>query len=123
LNSLRREGRAERLPRRVVWGWLGAAAAVALVAVTAWSLVRVWSLPSAQDQVARDVVSDHVRSLLAGPLLQVESTSQHTVKPWFNKKKVDFSPTVKDLTQQGFVLKGGRQDYVDGKLVAVIVYQ
>jgi anti-sigma factor RsiW len=76
-----------------------------------------------QDQrVLGDVTSAHVRSLQGDHLTDVQTSDQHTVKPWFNGK-VDIAPPVVDLTAQGFTLLGGRLDYIDGKAVASIVYR
>jgi anti-sigma factor RsiW len=69
-----------------------------------------------------DVVSAHVRSLQVQHLTDVQTSDQHTVKPWFNGK-VAVAPPVVDLTAQGFTLIGGRLDYIDGKDVASIVYR
>ena len=108
--------------RAFTWGWprvlvpLAAAAVVLLVTVP--SLMR----PSTEDRLSQEIVSAHVRSLMASHLTDVASTDQHTVKPWFNGK-LPFSPPVTDLAAQGFPLIGGRLDYVENHPVAALVYQ
>jgi anti-sigma factor RsiW len=72
--------------------------------------------------IANEVVSAHLRSLQPGHLTDVETSDQHTVKPWFNGK-LDVAPPVIDLTAQGFTLIGGRLDDINGETVAAIVYR
>ena len=73
-------------------------------------------------RIAGDLVSAHLRSLQDARLTDVETSDQHTIKPWFNGK-LDVAPPVVDLTANGFTLLGGRLDYLDDKPCAVIVYK
>jgi anti-sigma factor RsiW len=92
-------------------GGFALAACLALV----FLLPHTSSLPDA-------VVSDHIRALQPGHLMDVVSTDQHTVKPWFDGR-LNFAPPVKDLKDQGFPLTGGRLDYLVGEPVAALIYQ
>ncbi len=119
-SSLRREEKPQPLIFR--WRWAIAAAALLAAVVIIWSVATISSRQSPDDVLAQEVVASHVRSLMANHLTDVPSSDRHTVKPWFDGK-LDFSPTVKDLTPQGFSLNGGRLDYIGNRPVAALVYQ
>jgi len=106
----------------IPWVFVPFALAAALAVVLA--ILKPGGIPdrSRTNALAEEVISSHVRSLLATHLLDVPSTDQHTVKPWFDGK-LKFSPPVQDFAEHGFRLIGGRLDYLDGREVAAVVYQ
>ena len=120
-SAVRREAK-EKPAEQSWWRWPMVAASFAAVVLAVWAVFVIFNRPASDTLVAQEVVSSHVRSLMAQHLMDVPSSDQHTVKPWFDGK-LDFSPPVKDLTAQGFELKGGRLDYIDNRPVAALIYQ
>lgn len=111
-NRIRPWAILDRLGR---WSLLPAAAALAA------SLLLQITPPASDMALPRDIVAGHIRSLLADHLTDVTTSDQHTVKPWFSGR-VDFAPPVIDLADRRFPLVGGRADYLDGRVVAALVY-
>lgn len=105
-------------PRRL---WRGAAFGALFAAAGLLIAFFVLQPHNQSDRITAELVDAHVRSLQPGHLTDVLSTSEHTVKPWFDGK-LDFIPPVSDFSMQGFPLVGGRMDVIDGHDVAVLVY-
>lgn len=111
-------GFSVHIPRAFWNGVFSGIGATALAACL--GLFLLW--PRAQDQIARDVVDAHVRSLMASHLVDVASSDHHTVRPWFDGR-IDIAPPADNFAAQGFALLGGRLDYIDGRRAAVMVYR
>ena len=112
-------------PATPAWAWkltTGFATAAALALAIALGVVLHQQSNTGQAFAQNEVVDNHIRSLLMNHLADVDSTDQHTVKPWFNGK-LSFSPKVTDFSDKGFPLIGGRLDTMEGETVAALVYK
>jgi anti-sigma factor RsiW len=101
------------------WAFGSSAIAAALLV---WAIGITFFSPQRTSHTVEDVVSAHIRSLMADHLTDLASSERHTVKPWLSGR-LDFAPTVPDLSSEGFSLLGGRLDYLYDKAVAAVVYQ
>jgi anti-sigma factor RsiW len=120
--AVRRASPAAGRPHGWTWRWLSIAASLAFIALMLWRLVPVLPGSSSDDRLTQELIAGHVRSLMVSHLTDVPSSDQHTVKPWF-EGKLDFSPPVADVTEQGFPLVGGRLEYLGNRAVAAVVYR
>src|SRR5204863_276784 len=83
------------------------------------ALAAAVALVPRADPLADEAIAAHARSLQLDHALDVPTSDQHTVKPWF-EGKVGFAVPVRDYSADGFALAGGRLDYLDGRPAAAI---
>ena len=106
------------------WNWHNASvmAAAAIAVVAAIVSIPMLRTSREADAVATEILDNHLRALQAVHQVDVPSSDQHTVKPWF-QGKTDFSPPVPDLTRDDFILVGGRLEVIRQQPAAAIVYR
>src|SRR6202171_3390322 len=105
------------------WRWLtGGALAGCTATVLAWVLGTAVIDWRTNDDLAVDAVATHVRATLGNHLIEVASSDRHTVKPWLSAR-LDYSPPVQDLANEGFALSGGRLDTLERQPIATLVYR
>ena len=107
-----------RFSSRPSWRALAASVAVAAFLGSGATWLAVSPGPADADMV----VANHLRALMATQPVDVGSSDQHTVKPWFNGR-IPEAPRVVDLASEGFPLVGGRIDVIGRTPVATLVYR
>jgi anti-sigma factor RsiW len=93
-------------------------AAVVLVAISLGTM----TLLRRNTDTDRQIADIHLNTISSLNPVDVISTDQHTVKPWF-QGKVPFTFNVPDLANSPFTLVGGRVAYVNGSPTALLLFQ
>jgi anti-sigma factor RsiW len=108
-----------RRASRPIWMAIAASLVVAVLgsAIATSTFMRL----ADGEMLDNEFIDSHLRALKATRPVDVVSTDQHTVKPWFNGKAIP-SPEVVDTSAQGFPLVGGRIDVIRDTPVPVVVY-
>lgn len=122
--EFRKKIQAQILPRKharvAAWTWIPAGVAVAAILVLAlWFTRPAKNLGSA---ALGEIVDMHVAALASANPVDVVSTDQHTVKPWF-EGKLPFAVNLPDLTNTPFTLLGGRVAYLAQTPGAGLLFQ
>jgi anti-sigma factor RsiW len=123
VGAVRVSARPQLRPTSDRWRWLsGGVLAGCTASVFAWMLGTTVLAWRANEDFAVAAVGAHVRATLGDHLIEVASSDRHTVKPWLSAR-LDYSPPVQDLANEGFTLIGGRLDYLERRAVATLVYR
>ena len=84
ISAIRKAEKREAPARLLSWRWVGVAASFALLMVVSWGLFRVLSGPPPDEALAREVVSSHVRSLMASHLAEIWRASAQSATSQVN---------------------------------------
>jgi hypothetical protein len=77
-SALHGEAEPEQRSPLIPWRWLTAGAALLAAVVVIWALTAIFSRPAAGDVLAQEIVSSHVRSLMAAHLTDAVFRSTHS---------------------------------------------
>ena len=122
MRMTRVQARSANLP--LIWhSWAARFAVPVLVTALISSTATVLLTRNADaDMFEAQLASAHLRTLITPNPVDVASSDQHTVKPWF-AGKLKYAPPVEDFSAQGFSLTGGRIEVFGGEPVSALLYQ
>jgi anti-sigma factor RsiW len=110
--------------QKIIWPLIPWAMAAAFLLCAGLLWFKAQSSPSTANEglLVAELASSHVRSLQLNHLLDVASSDQQAVKPWF-AQKLQYTPPVWESNDHSFALLGGRLDYVSKQPVSALVYR
>ena len=106
----------------LLWHWVAAAAVLLFITFVLWRVSPGLRSDDYQAELAGEIVDAHLRSLQPRHMTEIASNDERVVKGWF-AAKFKFALPVRDFAKAGFALNGGRLDVVEGRTVAVLVYE
>jgi anti-sigma factor RsiW len=102
--------------------WLVAAAALLFVVIVLGRVGQGFNSDDYQAELAGEIVDAHVRTLQPGPINGITSNDERVVKGFLDRG-AGFAVPVRDFANEGFALKGGHLAVIEGRSVAVLVYE
>jgi anti-sigma factor RsiW len=114
---------AERIGQRqkTAWQWWPALAGIAASLVLAVLIGQAWDRQQMRNELAIQLVDQHVATLAAANPVDVVSTDSHSVKPWF-AGKVPFSVDLPNLESTPYTLIGGKFVYFQQAPAAQLLF-
>ena len=101
--------------------WNAFAASIAATLVVSAALAWFVFTRNENNILIRELTASHARALIVARVADVDSSDQHTIKPWFSTRTAQ-APRIVDLTSEGFPLVGGRLDVIEKMPVPTLVY-
>jgi len=118
------EQRIATKPRRSVagLGWMVATAMIAVLIVVGLAATYLGRQRAGREQVYSELADLHVATLASSSPVDVVSSDQHTVKPWF-QGRIPFTFDLPELQNSEFSLLGGRITYLGRTPGAHLIYK
>ena len=106
----------------LLWHWMAAAAALLFIAIVLGKVGPRLQVDDYQAELAGEIVDSHMHSLRPSSTMGISSNDERMVTSWF-EAQLKLAVPVRDFANEGFALKGGRLDVIEGRSVAVLAYE